>query len=127
MQFLSHQHVSKRGRGTNIANPQRLGFVFGLFVFFLHFRATYMAYGSSQARGQIGTAAAGLHHSHSNAGSLTQYQSDSLPLSRNRNSTEFVFNPLFISALFIHQSLAHLFIPALNFIISPAEVIISPL
>ena len=29
--------------------------------------ATSMAYGSSQARGQIGVAAAGLHHSHSNA------------------------------------------------------------
>ena len=32
-----------------------------------------MAYGSSQARGQIGAAAAGLHHSHSNAGSLTHW------------------------------------------------------
>ena len=28
-----------------------------------------MAYGGSQARGQIGAAAAGLHHIHSNAGS----------------------------------------------------------
>jgi len=27
-----------------------------------------MAYGGSQARGQIGTAAAGLHHGHSHAG-----------------------------------------------------------
>ena len=33
------------------------------------FRATLAAYGSSQARGQTGTTAAGLHHSHSNAGS----------------------------------------------------------
>ena len=32
-----------------------------------------MAYGSSKARGQIGATAAGLHHSHSNAGSLTQW------------------------------------------------------
>ena len=31
------------------------------------FRATPSAYGSSQVRGQIGAAAAGLHHSHSNA------------------------------------------------------------
>ena len=28
-----------------------------------------MAYGDSQARGQIGAVAAALHHSHSNAGS----------------------------------------------------------
>ena len=34
--------------------------------FFLLFKGTPI-YGSSQARGQIRTAAAGLHHSHSNA------------------------------------------------------------
>ena len=39
------------------------------FFFFLLFRATPMAYGSSQARGQIRATAAGLCHSHSNAGS----------------------------------------------------------
>ena len=33
------------------------------------FRIAPMAYGGSQARGLIGAAAAGLHHSHSNAGS----------------------------------------------------------
>ena len=38
-----------------------------LFVYFLHFRAAPMAYGSSQAGGLIGAAAAGLHHSHSSA------------------------------------------------------------
>ena len=38
-----------------------------LFFAFLLFRATPMAYGGSQARGQIGATAAGLHHSHSNA------------------------------------------------------------
>ena len=32
------------------------------------FRATFEAYGFSQARGPIGTIAASLHHSHSNAG-----------------------------------------------------------
>ena len=42
-----------------------------LFLFCL-FRAIPMAYGSSQARGWIGTAAAGLHHSHSNARSKPQ-------------------------------------------------------
>ena len=34
--------------------------------------ATPTAYGSSQARGRIGAAAAGLHHSHSNVGSEPQ-------------------------------------------------------
>ena len=38
-----------------------------LFVFF--FRAIPAAHGSSQARGQVETAVAGLHHSHSNTGS----------------------------------------------------------
>ena len=33
------------------------------------FRVTPVAYGSSQARGRMGATAAGLHHSHSNAGS----------------------------------------------------------
>ena len=33
----------------------------------LLFRATTMAYGSSQARGRIGAAAASLRHNHSNA------------------------------------------------------------
>ena len=40
-----------------------------LFFFFLLFRATHVAYGRSQARGQIRAAAASLRHSHSNAGS----------------------------------------------------------
>ena len=35
------------------------------------FRAAPEAYGSSQARGQIKAAAAGLCYSHSNVGSLT--------------------------------------------------------
>ena len=35
-------------------------------IFFCLFRATPTAYGSSQARGQIGPVAAGLPHSHSN-------------------------------------------------------------
>ena len=46
-------------------------FVFFFFFFFLSFlfRAASAAYGSSQARSPIRAAAAGLHHSHSNAGS----------------------------------------------------------
>jgi len=49
-----------------------LGFhQFSFFFFFYKnlFRAIPMAYGGSQARGQIGAVAAGLHHSHSNMGS----------------------------------------------------------
>ena len=37
------------------------------------FRATSEAYGGSQARGLTGAVAAGLHHSHSNARSLTHW------------------------------------------------------
>ena len=45
-----------------------------LFIYlFLLFRAKLTAYGSSQARGQIGAAAASLHHSHNNTGSYTYY------------------------------------------------------
>ena len=40
-----------------------------LSFFFLLFRAASAEYGSSQARVQIEVTAAGLHHSHSNAGS----------------------------------------------------------
>ena len=43
------------------------------FFYFCLFRATPLAYGSSQARGQIRAAAAGLHHSHSNTASLTHW------------------------------------------------------
>ena len=43
-------------------------FYFILFIFCL-FRAAPVAYGSSQARAQIGPVAASLRHSHSNAGS----------------------------------------------------------
>ena len=41
--------------------------------FFSLFQAEPAAYGISQARGQIGGAAAGLCHSHSNASSLTHW------------------------------------------------------
>ena len=37
------------------------------FYLFSLFRAESVAYGGSQARGQIGAVAAGLHHRHSNA------------------------------------------------------------
>ena len=37
------------------------------FFFFCHFRVIPVAYGGSQAGGQIGAIPAGLHHSHSHA------------------------------------------------------------
>ena len=40
---------------------------FNFFFVFCLFRVASVAYGCSQARGPIGTAAAGLHHSHGNA------------------------------------------------------------
>ena len=48
-----------------------LGNLFFLFIF----RGTLVAYGRSQARGQIGATAAGLHHRHSNVGSKPSLQS----------------------------------------------------
>ena len=45
-----------------------------LSFFFFLFRVAPEAYGGSQASGQIGAAAAGLHHSHSNAGSKPHLQ-----------------------------------------------------
>ena len=48
---------------------------YSIYFFFpfllLLFVASPAAYGGSQARGQIRAAANGLHHSHSNTGSLT--------------------------------------------------------
>ena len=45
-----------------------------LFIYFLLFRATTVAYESFQARGPIGAAPASLHHSHSNTRSESQHQ-----------------------------------------------------
>ena len=42
-------------------------FVYLFIYLFIYFRAAHVAYGSSQARSWIRAAAAGLHHSHSNA------------------------------------------------------------
>ena len=43
--------------------------LFYFIVYFLSFWATPVAYGGSQVRGRIRAIAAGLHNSHSNAGS----------------------------------------------------------
>ena len=45
-----------------------------MFFVFCLFRAAPVAYGGSQARGQIGAVAAGLHHSHSDTGSKPHLQ-----------------------------------------------------
>ena len=47
-------------------------FIFLLLLLLCLFRAIPVAYGGSQARGPIRAVAAGLHHSHSNAGSETR-------------------------------------------------------
>ena len=52
---------------TNVEPEMESGEVNFLFFFFI-LRA---AYGVSQARGQVEATAVSLHHSHSNAGSLT--------------------------------------------------------
>ena len=45
-------------------------YIYIYILFSFAFRAEPMLYGSSQASGRIRAAAAGLHHSHSNAGSM---------------------------------------------------------
>ena len=68
---------------------------------FFYFRACPMAYGGSQARGQIGASAAGLHHSHSKAGSEPSLQPTSQlrqhripdPLSEARDGTCILMDP----------------------------------
>ena len=51
-----------------------LFFCFVLFCLFAFSRAAPVAYGGSQARGQIGAVATGLHQSHSNSGSKLRWQ-----------------------------------------------------
>ena len=58
---LYHPNKKQTNTGTTVHSG-----IFCLFVCF-HFRKTPAAHGSSQARGQIGAAAAGLQHSHCNA------------------------------------------------------------
>ena len=86
--FYKRQHFIKMQKFTGVAEQERVliggvaskitggggGRAGGLFHFvFCLFRAASSACGSSQAKGWIGAAAAGLHHSHSNAGSLTHW------------------------------------------------------
>ena len=58
-----HRRLCSVPLGFMLLNLQRSIF----FPAFLLFRATGVAYGDSPARGSIGAAAAGLHHSHRHA------------------------------------------------------------
>ena len=58
-----------------------LSCIFGNRTFFFgHFRSTPVAYEGSQARSLIRAVAAGLHHSHSNAGSKLHLQPTPQPM-----------------------------------------------
>ena len=60
------------GKGLSAGGGALGGLQWSCMVFFfLLFRATLVAYGGSQASGQIRATASGLHHSHSNTGSET--------------------------------------------------------
>ena len=59
---------------TTITCILQIILTYSFIFFFLHFMATLVAYGSSQARVWIEAAAAGLHHSHSNMGSKPHLQ-----------------------------------------------------
>ena len=84
--------------GVAKKNQRRVGSDF--FVLFCLFTAAPAAYGSSQARGQIGAAAAGLRHSHSNTRSELHLQRTPQlmatlilnPLSKSRDQTRVLID-----------------------------------
>ena len=69
MWVIHPQTLRERGTTTGWGSQRTLHSTH----FFLLPRTTLVTYGNSQARGWIGATVAGLHHSHSNAGSLTQW------------------------------------------------------
>ena len=66
--LLTNRCVSTSTIATTQPTCPSLPLDYEIFFFFL-FKAAPTAYGSSQTKGWIGAAAAGLHHSHSNSGS----------------------------------------------------------
>ena len=67
-----HQSIKLSDWLSDILMDRHRGYkIFPRFLIFFIFRPAPVAYGSSQARGWVRTVAAGLHHSHSNARSLT--------------------------------------------------------
>ena len=73
-----------------------MAFLFFILSFCL-LRAAPTAYGGSQARGQMGAAAAGLHHSHSSKRSVSaptpQLTEILNPLSETRDRTRILVDP----------------------------------
>ena len=67
---LAQEEKDNLNSPSSVKEIECLFFIF-IYLFICCFRATPIAYGGSQSRGQIGAVAAGLHHSHSNTGSLT--------------------------------------------------------
>ena len=63
--------VSQENRNQHLRIENRRDFFFSLFAFS---RAAPAVYGGSQARGQIGAVATGLHQSHRNTGSELRLQ-----------------------------------------------------
>ena len=63
--------LTRRFWTSGLQNCERKNFCLGCCLFAFLLTATPMAYGSSQARGQIRAAAAGLRHSHGNTIALT--------------------------------------------------------
>ena len=54
--------------------PKPIKYYLFIYLFIFCFLGPHAAYGGSQARGQIGSVAASLHHSHSNVGSKLHLQ-----------------------------------------------------
>ena len=73
-QFPAPFHFLVFGRLCALQAFRSCLFFILLFFFALLFRATLMAHGGSQVRGQMGATAAGLHHSHGHAGSKLHLQ-----------------------------------------------------
>ena len=105
-QLVPHKPQSDHGSLAEVTSDPSMTTINGLIYLFIYlfllFRAVPAAYGSSQASGQIGAAAAGLHHSHSSMAMLdpeltdrgqgsnlrTHGHSSGLsPLSHDRNSS----------------------------------------
>ena len=71
LEFLETSDATQPACPAWVGWPELFLLLLGFFVLFCFclFMAASVAYGGSQARGQIGAVATGLCHSHSNAGS----------------------------------------------------------